>query len=504
MSLPALCNTVLLSPHCSSSFALYSTSYLPSPTHSKSAIMVPFCAFPGELILKVITFILPEDLENFAQSCQRFHSLADTALQKHRLLIRQHHTAKNVGGRTIAKILKEVLVNPVIGRYIRDLSLNYIASGSNHKYSAEDVELFVTATTESKFLSPSGPASLACYRHFIEEGNEDILLAILLPLLPNLRSLRIPRVSNKGAPSWTTHVFSHLSYVRTPTLTKLSTIYINASGTYFHLDEAKPYANVPSVRSLCAPMLSCTDCSDASLYASLFSAPNSNITNLTLWECKVVAKPLYDFLLGFNCLQSFTYLCGLPDRFREEFNAFLIRSALVAKAKNTLRKLTILSGKRPSPVMGTLRPFVVLEEVCTDWGLLWSDVHQRRIAKKRFARSLPGSLRKLRLYEECGRPKHKYDELLGSALQAQKRGTHIQPQPHEDLVDFKYGLQLQALTLLCGAYPPENKAGLSGLYPPCLQHLRGRFQDCEEVGISLHHYVRGTEEWDRYIKLSGE
>ena len=463
--------------------------------------MVPFHHFPGEMILTVITFILPEDLENFAQSCQRFRSLADSALQKHRQLIRQHHTTKNEGGRTISKILKEVLVNSEIGRYIRDLSLNYIASrNSKHKYSAEDLELFVAASTKSEFLSPRGQTPVACYRDFIEQGNEDILLAILLPLLPNLRSLRIPRVSNDGARCWTTHMLSYLPHTSTPTLTKLSTICINLSGVYFHLDEAKAYANLPSVKSLCAPSLNCHHYSDA----SLFSAPNSNITNLVLWECRVAARPLHDFLLGFNCLQSFTYSCDLPDRLRNEFNAFLIRSALLAKAKHTLRKLTILACQRPSPVMGTLRPFLVLEEVCIDWELLSSDVYGRRIAKRPLAKALPDSLRKLRLHEIYGRAKQQYDDLLNSAVQAQKRGTHVQPQPHDDLVDFEYGLELRELTILCGEYHVKNKAGFAGLHPPCLQHLSRWFQDCEEVGITLRHCVRGTDEWDQFMELRRE
>ena len=463
--------------------------------------MVPFRDFPGEMILRIITFILPEDLENFAQSCQRFRRLAQSALRRHRLLIRQHHTTKNEGGRTISKILKEVLVNPEIGRYIRDLSLNYIAGrNSNHKYSAEDLELFVAASTKSESLSPRGQTQVPCYRDFIEQGNEDILLAILLPLLPNLRSLRIPRVSNNGARCWTTHMLSYLPHTSTPTLTKLSTICINLGGVYFHLDEAKAYANLPSVKSLCAPRLNCDHCSDA----SLFSAPNSSITNLVLWECRVAARPLHDFLLGFNCLQSFTYSCDLPDRLENEFNAYLIRSALLAKAKTTLRRLTILACQRYSPVMGTLRPFLVLEEVCIDWELLGSDVYGRCTAKRPFAKALPDSLRKLRLHEEYDRPKSYYDDLLTSAVQAQKRGTHVQPQPYDDLVDFEYGLQLREMTFLCGPYPVQDKSGSAGLYPPCLQHLSGWYQDCEEVGINLRHCVKGTDEWDQFMKLQRE
>ena len=214
--------------------------------------------------------------------------------------------------------------------------------------------------------------------------------------------------------------------------------------------------------------------------------------------------PLHNFLLGFNCPQSFTYSCDLPDRLHNEFSAFLIRSALLAKAKNTLRKLTILACQRSSPVMGTLRPILVLEEVCIDWKLLSSDVYRRRIAKRPFAKVPPNSLRKLRLHEEYGSSRPQYDDLLNNAVQAQKRGTHVQPQPHDNLVDFEYGLELRELTILCGEYLVGNKAGFVGFCPPCHKNLSRWFHDCEEVGITLRHCVRGTDEWDQFMKLRRE
>lgn len=80
--------------------------------------MAAFLDFPEELILEVVGFVLPENLENFAQSCKRIRSAACSALKQHRQLIRQHSLMKTEGGCTISKTLKEVLVNPVIGHYI--------------------------------------------------------------------------------------------------------------------------------------------------------------------------------------------------------------------------------------------------------------------------------------------------------------------------------------------------------------------------------------------------
>lgn len=89
------------------------------PTYlRKPESMAAFLDFPEELILEVVGFVLPENLENFAQSCKRIRSAACSALKQHRQLIRQHSLMKTEGGCTISKTLKEVLVNPVIGHYI--------------------------------------------------------------------------------------------------------------------------------------------------------------------------------------------------------------------------------------------------------------------------------------------------------------------------------------------------------------------------------------------------
>lgn len=83
--------------------------------------------------------------------------------------------------------------------------------------------------------------------------------------------------------------------------------------------------------------------------------------------------------------------------------------------------------------MGTLRSFDVLEEVCTDRGLLLSDIRP----ELRLAVSVPNSLRKSNLHDGLRRDAWYYSNLLSGAVRAQKRGTRVQPQPHEDLAQFE-------------------------------------------------------------------
>ena len=474
--------------------------------------MARFLDLPNELILQVIDSILPEDLENFAQSCKRCRSVADDALRSHRQLIRRYTIMKNGKGRTISSMLKEVLIDPVIGRYIKHLSLSYIAGSKRNltpTYSAEDLELFVAASEDSQFLSPRGQNTVTCYRDIIERANEDILLAILLPLLPNLKSLRFPRVSNDGDHCWTSHMFSHLPHHSTPTLTNLSTVCINVGRVYLHLDEAKAYANLPSVKSLSAPMLCSEICDDA----SLLWASNSTITNLELWQCRVPARPLHDFLLGFHCLESFAYSCDLQRPMTNEFDAFLIRSALLAKAKKTLRKLTIFSY-RPSGnlTMGTLRPFEVLNEVEMDWELLLPHNPLRRDPSLDFAASLPNSLRKLTLHDRIRYGRGGYSELLGSAVQANTRGMHVhpQPQPHENLAQFEWGLQLQELIIVSEMEPIDHVEIHPSVYEFWAEscHQVGIpsewYGECKKVGIALGYRVQRTKESEERTRRRDE
>ena len=108
--------------------------------------MVRSIALPEDLILGVIAFIVPEDLEDFAQNCQRTHSVAGSALEKHGQLIRHYSSLKRTESRTMSKTIKEVLVNPLIGRYIRNVGITYVGGNQrdfNPKYSVEDLEAFV-------------------------------------------------------------------------------------------------------------------------------------------------------------------------------------------------------------------------------------------------------------------------------------------------------------------------------------------------------------------------
>ena len=107
--------------------------------------MACFLDLPEELIFRTITFIPPEDFENCAQSCSRLHSVASSALEKHRLLIGQYSSMKHRGGRTISNTLKEVLVNPETGRYTLNISLNYMGDTQesfNLQYKTEDLEVY--------------------------------------------------------------------------------------------------------------------------------------------------------------------------------------------------------------------------------------------------------------------------------------------------------------------------------------------------------------------------
>lgn len=102
--------------------------------------------------------------------------------------------------------------------------------------------------------------------------------------------------------------------------------------------------------------------------------------------------------------------------------------------------------------------------------------------------SLPNSLRRFGLHDEVGRSTWTYSDLLNNAVRAQKRGTQVQPQPHEDRAQFEWGLQLQELAIACGIVPVSTQWWTDD--PQDVKRSDEWYRDCEKVDISFHHRVK--------------
>lgn len=86
--------------------------------------MARLLTLPNEVLRMIIGQVMPEDLENFAQTSKHIQSVSASAVRNHRRLIRKY---KQVSGRAtvtaVERLLKSVLANPRIGHYVKKVEI---------------------------------------------------------------------------------------------------------------------------------------------------------------------------------------------------------------------------------------------------------------------------------------------------------------------------------------------------------------------------------------------
>ncbi|KAM0800797.1 hypothetical protein BDR22DRAFT_889150 [Usnea florida] len=385
--------------------------------------MAHFASLPNELICEILKYVKPEDLENFAQASRNVFQLASPFLGEHRALIRTYHTLRNATNRhAIAELLATVIANPCIGFYVKKIELGPLAESvfgvhPENVYPKDKLDLFTTAALDSKCLKRPSEEDVLDEREFwsraIQDGNEDILLAILLPLLPNLTALSVE--ANTTGIKWYDSAVEQAASAKNPTLCKLTHIRLNpCREAGYHLDQIQKFCSLPSVRVVTAPR---SFGLDYRLH-ELLPDTSSNVTHLKLWESWIDEKVFHEFLRGFPKLESFT--CS-DDGFHEDtHHYFMIRSSLLATCKSTLHSLTLLSPTIPyiSSFMGSLRGFEALREIYIEWPFLICTAQSR--AGLQLNENLPASLVWLKIHDSAGRGKVQYQRFIKSAQYAKE------------------------------------------------------------------------------------
>ena len=381
--------------------------------------MARFTSLPNELICEIMRYVQPEDFESFAQISRNIYSLAFPFLTEHRALIRKYSTiCACTNTRSITDLLSTILASPRIGFYVRKVELSMMnerrLSDLIGEYTKEELEMFTLAALASECLRKPSEEEVLDERDFwsneIRYGNDDILLAILLPLLPNLATL--VAASHTTRIEWYDKTLEQAGFTRKPALTKLTQIRLGSPTRYgFRLSEIQRFSALPSVRAITAMKACGLDClEDISPHTS------SNVTHLKLWQSAVDPKGLYEFLRGFPKLQSFTY--SHTDEPTLQTDAFLIRASLLAHCKATLQNLTLLDPRcMGTSFMGSLSGFEVLRELYTEWYFLEP---VRNDSTLQLDKHLPASLVRLKIHDSIGRTKSEYERVIKSAQYAKE------------------------------------------------------------------------------------
>ena len=385
--------------------------------------MAHFASLPNELIHEILQLVEPDDFEIFAQLSRNVFRLAFPFFNEHRAFIRRYHTLRNDSDSvSIATLLSTILANPRIGSYVKKVELGRlrepsVGSDQVNVYTKKELEIFTTAAIINECVRRPPEEDVLDEREFysneIQDGNEDILLAILLPLLPNLKALSVEADSTRL--EWYDSAIEKAASATRPTLSKLADIRLNPhGGDAYHLAEIQKFCALPSVKVLTAPKAA----GGVECLHEVFPDTISNVTHLKLWESLVDSKALYEFLRGFPKLQSFTYSFGHAGN-EAPHGVFLLRSSLLAHCKASLQSLTLLAPNcRHLSFMGSLRGFEALKEVYTEWSFLISETTNSGGPK--LNEHLPVSLVRLKIHDSKGREKSPYEKVIKSAQYARE------------------------------------------------------------------------------------
>ena len=380
--------------------------------------MTTILSLPPELIRRVYDFVLPEDLENLAQSSQYIRSIIEPFLRQHRVLIRKYKTVSNYEQpQAVGYILKEVLLDPIIGRYVQVLN-----SEPYEWYFQEegDTAEFGIADAHVGLPNYEGPRSF--------DNKEQMLLPTWMTHLPNLTSITL--LSSNLRSSGICRIMGPGPQITKPFLPNLKSVVVkNDPGEYnstcCNLPCLQVLASIPSVRTITAPGAQ----HETSDRMNCGIGPKfSNVTHLNLLETAFSSRLFFEFLRGFTSLESLRYSSQYTDK--PTRCPFLIRSGLLVAAKGSLRFLTLLMpGAQTDTHMGSLREFEKLEYLETEWDCL---VPFRQSPPPMPALTLPKSIRGIILHDRK-RKSPPYQKVVDYAISVKQVGVA----PHLNFLIFK-------------------------------------------------------------------
>ncbi len=365
------------------------------------------------MIDTILSFVQPEDLENFAQVQRRVQELARSLLRFQREMIRKYRTLDD---EAVSSLLKLVLVNPLAGRYVTRMDLRNMEGRWDYQdeHVDDNFDSIRLAAAEAKehLLPRVNVEDLLCPTSDAYD-RRGLGLALLLPFLPNLNIIRFRDAGFTW--SWVERFIANAPRATNPVLPKLKKIQIH-SKFGCSLASLLPFAALPSLKELSASHSE--DGLNSHRMKALATA--SEVTKLELCDSSVSSKTLCKFLKSFCKLETFTFSIDHGQN-HLNFDARWLRNALLAQARTTLRTLTVLGLPEQLFFMGSLRDFEVLTNLHMGWNLLLSPMQAQLSAV------LPKSLCHLRLHDPEFHNARIYKALLHDTLRAKvSRTLHLE------------------------------------------------------------------------------
>lgn len=284
------------------------------------------------------------------------------------------HTARgsldDIG--SMLHLLTEVLAQPSVGHYIRDLDLSPEAESAPRRTPSRDLltdeEVILCIEAALDYFQGDvylGRLDEEDWRAKIRNSSKAALTVILRPRLPNLISSK-PVAFIDEADLLRDLPRSTID-TQSGALCKLRHVYLGDDiDIYRAIDHVRLFSSLPSISNV--------KCSVAYGQAFLYRPEPqkpSYARELELEDCMIDFRALFDLIVAYKCLESFSYSAQRTASKETVMDPFLIRSSLLCRARTTLRSLIICATWTVKPVyIGSLYDFQVLEKACIDWSFL--------------------------------------------------------------------------------------------------------------------------------------
>ena len=350
--------------------------------------MTRFDSLPNEIILELWRNILePDDIASFAQVSRRIFALATPTLKEYHLLKSRYSICEKHStwdGSIFALLLKDVLLNPHIAFYVKELyvcdwrtywdgpfvpghlSLDPLNLGPGDSslhtpYPEEVMELLRTSIRQAEFVLPS---EVDPWIQLLDKGYEESILLLLLNLLPNLRILSLQ--DHLGQTPLLTTLRRIAETSSSTSLSKLKSFHISdrRSDRYEAVSLVKSFALLPSMEKISCEHLDNRHQGRGIPYCPI-APQSSNVTELIFDSCHDMANRIYELLEGMKTLKKFTYVAV-----DEAVDGFWIRSALLSHCQHSLEYLKLEFKYGEPNYIGSLRLFGRLETLDVEHSLL--------------------------------------------------------------------------------------------------------------------------------------
>lgn len=347
--------------------------------------MPGFTDLSNEICFEILRYLPPPDLGSFFSINKHLYAL--TAIQRIRYSSLKRRFSTSLDTKhpdSTARLIKNIMVDPEIALYVQHFTIN----GYRERRGGDDQddERDPVGFTDSDIVQykralrdlgyPSSMRIVNSQSDFSSTPEPYLVSLALMFFSPNLTSIDIRysrdfeistfyRLSRRLMEKICQHTDTKSSGVL---FTRLTSITISAP-VDGDIDLIEFFATLPSVKIINAENFA----SNTDSLEAVAPEKGSNVSDLNIFNADVSPHRLTVHLQKFEWLQSFTYWPKSDPQRRYDFDAFMIITALLASAQNSLRELHIRSSSATSKYMASLRKFRVLEYLEIDTDLLFGN-----------------------------------------------------------------------------------------------------------------------------------